>query len=83
MMAGVPLARLVSGVRAPVVAWGVLSACLAFAMPSQAPRRHLLIVVDGLRPDAVTADVMPHLTALDTARTRLRELERAGWTEHW
>jgi hypothetical protein len=21
--------------------------------------------------------------ALDTARTRLRELERAGWTEHW
>jgi len=21
--------------------------------------------------------------ALDAARTRLRELERAGWTEHW
>ena len=29
-----------------------------------APRRHLLIVVDGLRPDYVTADVMPNLTAL-------------------
>jgi predicted AlkP superfamily pyrophosphatase or phosphodiesterase len=28
------------------------------------PRRHLLIVVDGLRPDYVTADVMPNLTAL-------------------
>lgn len=28
------------------------------------PSRHLLIVVDGLRPDYVTADVMPHLTAL-------------------
>jgi predicted AlkP superfamily pyrophosphatase or phosphodiesterase len=27
-------------------------------------RRHLLIVVDGLRPDYVTADVMPTLTAL-------------------
>jgi predicted AlkP superfamily pyrophosphatase or phosphodiesterase len=32
---------------------------------STAPaRRHLLIVVDGLRPDYVTADVMPNLTAL-------------------
>jgi predicted AlkP superfamily pyrophosphatase or phosphodiesterase len=28
------------------------------------PRRHLLIVVDGLRPDYVTAEVMPNLTAL-------------------
>jgi predicted AlkP superfamily pyrophosphatase or phosphodiesterase len=28
------------------------------------PRRHLLIVVDGLRPDYVTPDVMPALTAL-------------------
>ena len=27
-------------------------------------RRHLLIVVDGLRPDYVTAEVMPNLTAL-------------------
>ena len=34
-------------------------------MPAQAPpRRQLLIVVDGLRPDYVTADVMPRLTAL-------------------
>jgi predicted AlkP superfamily pyrophosphatase or phosphodiesterase len=31
---------------------------------SPAPRRHLLIVVDGLRPDYVTAEVMPKLTAL-------------------
>jgi predicted AlkP superfamily pyrophosphatase or phosphodiesterase len=31
---------------------------------SAALRRHLLIVVDGLRPDYVTADVMPNLTAL-------------------
>ena len=28
------------------------------------PNRHLLIVVDGLRPDYVTAAVMPNLTAL-------------------
>ncbi|WP_396624581.1 alkaline phosphatase family protein [Luteitalea sp.] len=27
-------------------------------------RRHLVIVVDGLRPDYVTPEVMPHLTAL-------------------
>jgi arylsulfatase A-like enzyme len=37
-----------------------LVACTA---PVQ-PRRHLLIVVDGLRPDYVTVDVMPNLTAL-------------------
>jgi predicted AlkP superfamily pyrophosphatase or phosphodiesterase len=34
------------------------------ACSSAPPRRHLLIVVDGLRPDYVTADVMPNLTAL-------------------
>ena len=28
------------------------------------PNRHLLILVDGLRPDYVTAEVMPNLTAL-------------------
>ena len=34
-------------------------------MPAPGPlRRQLLIVVDGLRPDYVTADVMPRLTAL-------------------
>lgn len=66
MIPCVPITRLASFVRAPVVVWGVLAACLAFAMPSQTPRRHLLIVVDGLRPDFVTADVMPHLTALGT-----------------
>src|SRR5258708_634810 len=32
---------------------------------AQAPRRtHLVIVVDGLRPDYVTSDVMPRLTRL-------------------
>ena len=34
------------------------------ACTSAPPHRHLLIVVDGLRPDYVTADVMPNLTAL-------------------
>ncbi len=34
------------------------------ACSSPAPRRHLLIVVDGLRPDYVTPEVMPTLTAL-------------------
>lgn len=31
---------------------------------SQAPARVVLVVVDGLRPDQVTPEVMPHLTAL-------------------
>ena len=31
---------------------------------SPAPRRHLVIVVDGLRPDYVTPDLMPNLVAL-------------------
>ena len=35
-----------------------------WAAPLAAPHRHLLIIVDGLRPDYVTADVMPNLTAL-------------------
>jgi predicted AlkP superfamily pyrophosphatase or phosphodiesterase len=35
------------------------------AAPKETPgRRHLVIVVDGLRPDYVTPDVMPTLTAL-------------------
>src|SRR6476469_6726068 len=38
---------------------------LAAAGAQEAPRRtHLVIVVDGLRPDYVTPDVMPRLTAL-------------------
>ena len=32
--------------------------------PLAATHRHLLIIVDGLRPDYVTAEVMPNLTAL-------------------
>lgn len=40
-------------------------ASLAATLGSQPPpRRHLVVVVDGLRPDYVTADVMPRLTAL-------------------
>ncbi|MGH9161945.1 MAG: alkaline phosphatase family protein [Vicinamibacteraceae bacterium] len=35
----------------------------AYASP-EPPRRHLLILIDGLRPDYVTAEVMPNLTAL-------------------
>jgi predicted AlkP superfamily pyrophosphatase or phosphodiesterase len=43
----------------------VLAAALLAARTGQTPqRRHLLILVDGLRPDYVTADVMPNLTAL-------------------
>src|SRR5574339_444204 len=45
----------------------VLVAALMAAAPacsSRAPSRHLLIVVDGLRPDYVTPDIMPALTAL-------------------
>ena len=43
----------------------LIAALQACASPSQTTGpRHLLIVVDGLRPDYVTADVMPNLTAL-------------------
>ncbi|BCS35496.1 alkaline phosphatase family protein [Luteitalea sp. TBR-22] len=35
----------------------------AWAAPSS-PRRHLVVVVDGLRPDYVTPELMPHLVAL-------------------
>lgn len=50
-----------------VVALALVGATLATtAAPWQStqPRRHLLIVVDGLRPDYVTEDVMPTLTAV-------------------
>ena len=40
----------------------LVNACTSPSSP--ASTRHLLIVVDGLRPDYVTSDVMPHLTAL-------------------
>jgi predicted AlkP superfamily pyrophosphatase or phosphodiesterase len=42
----------------------VLLAVSAARCSSTPPRRHLLIVVDGLRPDYVTSEVMPNLTAL-------------------
>jgi len=49
--------------RAGAVLLAALMA-VASACSSKAPSRHLLIVVDGLRPDYVTPDVMPALTAL-------------------
>jgi predicted AlkP superfamily pyrophosphatase or phosphodiesterase len=48
------------------VLWVLLAAPLVACTSPAPPRRHLLIVVDGLRPDYVTADVMPNLTALAT-----------------
>jgi predicted AlkP superfamily pyrophosphatase or phosphodiesterase len=42
----------------------LLVAPLLAGAQSSSPNRHLLVVVDGLRPDYVTADVMPNLTAL-------------------
>src|SRR3954451_20335364 len=42
----------------------VLAVVSLTACATPALHRHLLIVVDGLRPDYVTADVMPALTAL-------------------
>jgi arylsulfatase A-like enzyme len=47
-----------------VLMWALLAAPLVARISPASPRRHLLIVVDGLRPDYVTADVMPNLTAL-------------------
>jgi predicted AlkP superfamily pyrophosphatase or phosphodiesterase len=50
--------------------WLHVLICALLAVPLVArtaqtpPRRHLLILVDGLRPDYVTAEVMPNLTAL-------------------
>ena len=52
------------------VAWRRVLAAVLLAAPLAAwtqpspPSRHLLIVVDGLRPDYVTDAVMPNLTAL-------------------
>ena len=47
-----------------VLLCALLAVPLAAQTPPPSPRRHLLIVVDGLRPDYVTAGVMPNLTAL-------------------
>src|SRR6058998_2136329 len=47
-----------------VLVWSLLAAPLVACTPPKEPRRQLLIVVDGLRPDYVTPDVMPNLTAL-------------------
>ena len=50
--------------RRAVLAAALLAAPLAASTQPPPPSRHLLIVVDGLRPDYVTAAVMPNLTAL-------------------
>src|SRR5262245_3085209 len=48
-----------------LIALCVMTAAAAvLAAPQAAAHRHLLIIVDGLRPDYVTPDVMPNLTAL-------------------
>lgn len=49
--------------------FALLAAPIVACQPTAQPppvqaRRHLLILVDGLRPDYVTAEVMPNLTAL-------------------
>jgi predicted AlkP superfamily pyrophosphatase or phosphodiesterase len=43
---------------------GLATVALASCGRSEAPRKHLLIVVDGLRPDYVMQEVMPNLHAL-------------------
>ncbi len=59
------LMRVAAALRLPAVVWALLATSLVGVIPAQAPPpRHLLIVVDGLRPDYVTPDVMPRLTAL-------------------
>ena len=51
-----------------MIRWGVLTVILALAVVIHAQpdptHRHLLLVLDGLRPDYVTKDVMPNLHAL-------------------
>lgn len=54
------LARLALGVA---VLWATAT-LLPVAAPAT-PHRQLLIIVDGLRPDYVTADVMPTVTAIE------------------
>jgi predicted AlkP superfamily pyrophosphatase or phosphodiesterase len=53
-----------TAVLVPAVALASLAGCTSPDPPPDPPQRHLLIVVDGLRPDYVTPDVMPHLTGL-------------------
>ena len=49
--------------RVGTILLGALVAAAPACSP-RAPNRHLLVVVDGLRPDYVTPDSMPALTAL-------------------
>ena len=51
------------------IAFPALTAAIAVAGPHAQPavspsHTHLVIVVDGLRPDFITPDVMPRLTGL-------------------
>ena len=50
-------------------AWSALAGLVLFGvtglrLETQAPRSQLLLIIDGLRPDYVTAQVMPRLHAL-------------------
>jgi predicted AlkP superfamily pyrophosphatase or phosphodiesterase len=57
--------RLLLFLAAAPLCIAVLGALFTPTVVSQgSPRRHLIIVLDGLRPDYVTPDVMPNLTAL-------------------
>jgi predicted AlkP superfamily pyrophosphatase or phosphodiesterase len=47
-----------------ILAGALLAASIPAATQPVSETRHLLIIVDGLRPDYVTAGVMPNLTAL-------------------
>jgi arylsulfatase A-like enzyme len=55
-----------SAVRGLLVTLALLPALVSLGrvVPAADPSSHLLIVVDGLRPDYVTPEVMPNLTAL-------------------
>jgi predicted AlkP superfamily pyrophosphatase or phosphodiesterase len=56
-------ARFRNKLSVPFVCVLLMAPLFGWAQPESA-RRHLLIVVDGLRPDYVTAAVMPNLTAI-------------------
>ena len=47
-----------------LLAAALLSSPLAESRSRSSAHRHLIVLIDGLRPDYVTPDVMPNLTAL-------------------
>ena len=50
--------------RVALVAAAIAAGAVALRAQTPARRTHLVIVVDGLRPDYVTPDAMPRLIAL-------------------